>query len=416
MAEAAYGGLPFAEQQAFFRRKLNLPTQSWADIYTAEHDWAFVVAGANRNEIVADFRAAVEKAIAEGATLEEFRKDFDRIVARHGWDYRGGRNWRSRVIYETNLNTSYAAGRWEQLQVAPYWQYRHSDWVQHPREQHLAWDGLVLSKDDPWWHIHFPPNGWGCQCSVKGLWPRDLQRLGKTGPDPAPEIKLIEHTIGKNSPHGPRTVRVPEGIDPGFEYAPGSTRLRSAIPPAPAIPRNLPAPPAATAGVPSTPASGPLPPPRPVAPAAMPAPGLAVPDAAAAFLRPLGATLTQPAVVRDVVGERLVVGAQMLQTAEGAWATQRLSSVQDLPLLAGVLLQPDEIWARIEWLPEVARAVVRRRYIARLLLPGNPTPLLAVVEVAADGWQLITVLDSAHGASAQLWRQGVLLYQRETGI
>ena len=36
-----------------------------------------MVAGANRDAIVADFRAAVEKAIAEGTTLEQFRKDFD---------------------------------------------------------------------------------------------------------------------------------------------------------------------------------------------------------------------------------------------------------------------------------------------------------------------------------------------------
>ncbi|MDH0494256.1 PBECR2 nuclease fold domain-containing protein [Comamonas aquatica] len=407
---AAYGSLPFAEQNAFFRRKLNLPTQSWTDIYTAEHDWAFVVAGANRNDLVTDFRAAVEKAIEGGGTLEDFRKDFDRIVARHGWDYHGGRNWRSKVIYETNLATSYAAGRWEQLQAAPYWQYQHSDWVQHPREQHVAWDNLLLSKDDPWWRIHFPPNGWGCQCSVKGLWPHDLERMGKNGPDTAPEIRLVEHTIGKNSPNGPRTVQVPEGIAPGFEYAPGANRLRSAIPPAPPAPRHLPAPPA---GVPNAPVTPPLPPARAVPPSAMPAPGLSAADAAAAFLRPLGATLTQPAVVRDVVGERLVVGAQLLQTAEGAWATQRLASVQDLPLLAHALLQPDEIWTRIEYLPDVAKAVVRRRYLARLLLPGNSTPVLAVVEVAADGWQLITVLDGARTASAQLWRQGVLLYQRE---
>ena len=66
MADVAYGSLPFAEQIAFFKRKLNLPTQSWADIYQHEHDWAFVVAGANRDAIVADFRVAVEKAITEG--------------------------------------------------------------------------------------------------------------------------------------------------------------------------------------------------------------------------------------------------------------------------------------------------------------------------------------------------------------
>ena len=32
-----------------------------------------------------------------------------------GWA-NGGRNWRTRVIFETNLRTSYAAGRWQQLQ------------------------------------------------------------------------------------------------------------------------------------------------------------------------------------------------------------------------------------------------------------------------------------------------------------
>ena len=87
---------------------------------------------------MADFRKAVDKAIADGMTLEEFRASFDRIVATHGWDYNGGRDWRSRVIYDTNLSTSHAAGRREQLQDAPYWLYEHSDWVEHPREEHLA--------------------------------------------------------------------------------------------------------------------------------------------------------------------------------------------------------------------------------------------------------------------------------------
>lgn len=228
MAEVAYGSLPFGEMVRFFLRKLNLPTEHWTDIYTREHDWAFVVAGANRDALVADFRAAVEKAIAEGGTLEDFRRDFDRIVATHGWDYNGGRDWRSRVIYETNLNTAYAAGRYEQLQAAPYWQYVHADWVTNPRHQHLAWDGLVLRRDDPWWQTHYPPNGWGCQCSVRGLWPRDLAAMGKDGPDEAPEVHLVERLIGQRNPRGPRLVLVPAGIDPGFEYIPGSSRQRGA--------------------------------------------------------------------------------------------------------------------------------------------------------------------------------------------
>lgn len=222
---ASYGSLPFREQIEFFRRKLNINTQAWTDLLGAEHDVAFMVAGANRDDLVADFREAVERAIADGVTLEDFRKDFDHIVEKHGWDYNGGRNWRSRVIYETNLRQSYNAGRWTQLQAlktrVPFWRYRHNDAVEHPRPLHEAWDGLVLSADDPWWLTHFPANGWGCQCYVEGLSERDMQRLGKSGPDTAPPLDMQTVTIGQNSPDGPRTIQTPAGVDPGFGYAPG---------------------------------------------------------------------------------------------------------------------------------------------------------------------------------------------------
>jgi len=225
MASVAYGSLPFAEQIAFFRRKVNVNTQSWLDVWQQAHDHAFMVAGANRDDLVLDFRQAVDAAIGNGETLEQFRKRFDSIVAKYGWDYNGGRNWRSRVIYETNLRTSYAAGRWQQLQSikqrVPYWEYVHSDAVQHPRPQHLAWNGLVLSADDPWWHSHFPPNGWGCQCTVRGRSKRDLADMGKSGPDQAPPIDMQSVTVGQRSPGGARDVETPAGVDPGFGYAPG---------------------------------------------------------------------------------------------------------------------------------------------------------------------------------------------------
>lgn len=220
----AYGSLPFKEQIAFFRAKTNVTTEHWTDVWQEEHDHAFMVAGANRIDLLVDLRQAVDRAIADGGTLEQFRKDFDQVVAKYGWDYNGGRNWRTRVIYETNLRTSYAAGRWQQLQAVklarPFWEYVHSDSVQHPRPQHLAWNGLVLHADDPWWQTHFPPNGWGCQCSVRARNQRDLTRMGKNGPDQAPASDMQEVLVGKNGPM-PQTIETPAGVDPGFGYAPG---------------------------------------------------------------------------------------------------------------------------------------------------------------------------------------------------
>lgn len=231
----AYGSLPFKEQIAFFRAKRNVLTEAWTDLWLAEHDHAFMVAGANRICLLVDLRAAVDRAIADGTGLEAFRHDFDSIVAKYGWAYNGGRNWRTRVIYETNLRTSYAAGRYAQLQalktVRPFWRYRHSDAVEHPRPMHLAWNGLVLDADHPWWNTHFPPNGWGCQCTVEALNARDLQRLGKSGPDTAPPVDMQQVLVGKNGPH-PRQVETPAGVDPGFGYAPGKSAFeRGATPP-----------------------------------------------------------------------------------------------------------------------------------------------------------------------------------------
>lgn len=410
MASAAFGALPFREQIAFFQRKLNLPTTAWTDVYTSEHDWAFVVAGANRDAIVSDFRQAIEKAITDGTTLEEFRRDFDKIVTKHGWDYNGGRNWRSRVIYETNLATSHAAGRWEQLQGAPYWQYQHADWVQHPRHQHLAWDGLVLAKDDPFWKSHFPPNGWGCQCSVKGLWSRDLERMGKTAPDTAPDVPLVEHTIGQRSPNGPRTVQVPAGIDPGFEHAPGSARLRSAIPPEvpdPPVPGSAGGP-----GLPNLQADWALPPPRPFERSRLLPPGEAPEFYANAYLQEFGASLEAPTVFVDVMGERLVMGAELFTDGKGRIKADKRGREVYMPLLALALQEPDEIWTRVEWLFAQQRAVVRRRYVAQFAVDGEETPALAVFEIGSDGWFGVTTFPGS-GQSEQDWRVGVNLYRRE---
>lgn len=219
-----YGSMPFNNAVDFFRDKLNLPTASWTDIYEGQHARAFVIAGAMKEDLLTDFRKSVDKVIADGVTLEQFRKDFDSIVEKHGWGYNGGRNWRSRVIYETNLYQAHRSGRYDQMQkvkrTRPYWQYVHNDSVEHPRPQHLAWNGMILSADDPFWNTHYPPNGWGCKCSVRTLNERDMKRLGKAEPDATPQIEYEDKVIGVRGP-SPRTVRVPKGIDPGFAYNPG---------------------------------------------------------------------------------------------------------------------------------------------------------------------------------------------------
>lgn len=215
-------GLKFNEAVQYFRQKANVTSTHWTDVWRKANARAFTVAGATSEALVADFREAIDKAILKGTTLAEFRKDFDAIVKKHGWEHNGAPAWRAKVIYETNLSMAYSAGRYAQmtrpsvLEGFPYWQYVHSGSL-HPRLQHLAWDGLCLRADDPFWDTHWPPNGWHCGCRVRPMSKYDLERLGKSGPDEAPPIQTrpwINKVTGD-------VHQVPVGIDPGFDYNPG---------------------------------------------------------------------------------------------------------------------------------------------------------------------------------------------------
>jgi hypothetical protein len=215
-------GLPFDEASEFFRQKARIPTNHWTDVWRTAHSRGFMVAGAASDALLSDFQTALQKAFDKGTTQAEFRGDFDAIVARHGWVHNGSAAWRSRIIYETNLSTAYSAGRYAQmtepdtLAMYPYWQYVHSG-SRHPRLQHLAWNGLVLRADDPFWASHYPPNGWRCGCRVRPVSHRELGRMGKSGPDTAPPIE----TRPWRNPKTGEVLHVPVGIDPGFDYNPG---------------------------------------------------------------------------------------------------------------------------------------------------------------------------------------------------
>jgi hypothetical protein len=226
-----YGSLPFDEGIAFFRGKDLVPTERWADVWRDAHDAGFMVAGATKADLLADLKGAVDKAISMGTTLAEFRRDFDAIVSRHGWtgwigsDSEAGRAWRTKLIYQTNLRAAYQAGRWQQVQTGKNWRpyliYRHSDLSIHPRPLHKSWDGLVVHVDDPWVKAHWPPNGWGCKCRMFSLAERDLRKMGKAGPDTPPNdgtYEWIDSVTGE-------LHQVPKGIDPGWDYAPGATRV-----------------------------------------------------------------------------------------------------------------------------------------------------------------------------------------------
>ena len=189
--QAAFG-LKFKSQIDFFKQKTLLLTPTYKDIQAHQHDKAFTVAGAMKADLLQDLNDAVGRAIEDGESLGAFRKRFKDIVQKRGSDSAEGIAWRTCVIYLTNMRTSHAAGRWQQMttpemmQARPYWQYRHVT-RNNPRLYHQRLSGTVLRADDPWWQINYPPNGYGCNCYVRVLSNADMDRLNLTVAD-TPDI------------------------------------------------------------------------------------------------------------------------------------------------------------------------------------------------------------------------------------
>lgn len=237
MAEARFD-LPPKEALEFFRGKGYATGFAWQDVWQQEHDAAFTVAKMMNLDLLRDTRAAVDKALAEGQTFEQFREGIESRLVQAGWWGKAemadpltgeiktvqlGSPRRLRTIFRTNLQTAYAAGHTAQIEAtkaeAPYLMYDAVD-DDLTREEHAAWDGLVLPADDPWWDTHTPPNGWNCRCGVVQLSAAQVREMGLELAEKAPPVRLREYT----NPRTEITSLVPEGIDPGWAYKPGASR------------------------------------------------------------------------------------------------------------------------------------------------------------------------------------------------
>ncbi|WP_323041567.1 PBECR2 nuclease fold domain-containing protein [Gemmobacter sp.] len=419
----------FREQIEFLTQKRGKPTRAWTDAMHGVHDRAFVVAGATDLAMLEEFQAA----IIDGARTYDsaaFAQEFDRIVEKYGWSYNGGREWRIQTIFETNIRTSYMAGRLQQMRdpdvvkARPYWQYLHADTrvPMNPRPLHLSWDGRILMWDDPWWDVYFPPNDWGCSCGVRTLALSDLRRMGREGPDPSPGITRRPYTHKASG----ETVMLPEGAGYGWDYMPGDHWERGLVPSAWTddggqgnadggstsgarnlvdITQPMPIEELAAKARPFT--------------APLLDPGLPVEAYLRAFLNPLGADIGQPNLFIDQTGARMPISELMLIDHLGRLKIGKRGREVHLARLAETILDPDEIWLGVtaKTVPgfgDAEELIVDRRYVR---FDGS-TGGFGVFQVGRRWWEAITVYPVAESNPGRTMRQldrrrgGKLLWSR----
>ena len=228
---------PPPEVARFFRNKGIRDSFSFEDVEPEEHAVAFSVAKATKADVLKDIRTAVQKAIDEGQTLEQFSRDLTPMLQAKGWwgkqlmgdpltgelqVVRLGSPRRLRTIYNANLRSARAAGQWERIErtkkLLPYLEYRLGPSENH-RPAHEAKQGLILPVDDPFWDEWMPPNGWGCKCWVRQITRAEAERRGVSEAPKVPSNGYENRRTGEIRP-------VPAGIDPGWDRNPGKLRMQ----------------------------------------------------------------------------------------------------------------------------------------------------------------------------------------------
>ena len=225
---------------AFFDAKKLTPSFDYRDIWRAEHAYNFTVAKAMQMDVLSDIHIAVRAAIANGTTFAQFKKELTPLLQQKGWwgvqsmtdpltgkikEVQLGSPRRLQIIYDTNVRVARAAGRWQQIQRSkqslPYLLYQLGPSKKH-REQHAAWNGILLPVDDSFWQTHYPINGWNCKCWVRQISKHEYEQLASDSSyqTDAPEISYQDWVNKRTG----EVERVPKGISPGFDTNAGLLR------------------------------------------------------------------------------------------------------------------------------------------------------------------------------------------------
>lgn len=173
----------------------------------------------------AALRHVREAAASAGATGKDYRTYKARLERFYGDDEVWSRS-RLEEAFDTFVKLGHAKGHWVQIEpVADDSSMLRYVAVQDSgtSPEHLSWHGTILPWNHPWWETHFPPNGRRCRCLVQQFHADELESLG-FGTSDGPPAGSSETPAWINKRTG-ETVRVPVGIDPGFQHHAGKVDI-----------------------------------------------------------------------------------------------------------------------------------------------------------------------------------------------
>ena len=174
-------------------------TSSWDQIDSNAHSQSFTVSKVMSADVLQEVYNYVEVAKKDGWSFEKFRDSMvnggmiEKMTSA-GWQ--GKSPSRLKVIYETNMNTTFMKGRYQSMSLlssqglADLWEYLPSH-SHNPNPLHMKFYYKKYRFDDPIWEIIQPPSRIGCMCSARGVMNSEMNKKGWVPGDGMSELDQI---------------------------------------------------------------------------------------------------------------------------------------------------------------------------------------------------------------------------------
>lgn len=168
---------------------------NWQDTLDDAHARSFTIAKMTQLDLLSDTRKAIAQAMKDGVGFKGFAENIAPVMEAKGWwgkkevvNPEGdkqivqlGSPRRLTTIYHTNRRSAVMAAKYQRLCEAidthPVWVYVHND-SPHPRQPHVLMNGAAYAATDPIWARIFPPNAFGCHCTVRAMTAASAKKMG----------------------------------------------------------------------------------------------------------------------------------------------------------------------------------------------------------------------------------------------
>jgi hypothetical protein len=195
----------FHEAVRAIRNKVPVSDEEWERLTDEEREWSIKVGVSAQGDLVQDVFDALDRAVADGTTFDDFKADVGQQLA-DDWGREDGS--RLETIFRTNVLSAYNDGREEIFneptvrEERPYWRWELiDDGSQSDDDPCLDFEDLILPADDPFWDSHPQPYHPRCRCTKSALSREEAEDEGITKSAPPGETSHMdedwEPDIGK---------------------------------------------------------------------------------------------------------------------------------------------------------------------------------------------------------------------------